>query len=137
MSKLIRNELEIGDFEETFSNNSSRLVLGYIKNEVKQFKIFTVNRIQIIKENLNVNQWKYVSRKNNPLYDDSRGLDATNISKVTYWFSCPEFLWQPEVEWDSDTDFEVHDSNDPEVCHHLAVNTTIFQENDFLVNLEE
>ena len=34
MSKLIRNELEIGDFEEAFWTNS-RVVLGYIQNEVK------------------------------------------------------------------------------------------------------
>ena len=91
MSKLIRNELEIGEFEETFWANS-RVVLGYIKNEVKRFKTFIVNRIQITKENLNVNQWKYVSTKSNPADDGSRELYATNSNKVTCWFSGPEFL---------------------------------------------
>ena len=124
MSKLIRNELEIGDFEETFWTDI-RAVLGYVKNEVKQFKNFIANRIQIIKENSNVNQWKYISTKNGPTDDCSRGLDATNINKVTHWFSGPEFLWQPEAEWDIDAEFEVHDSDDSEVCHHLAVNMTI------------
>ena len=120
MSKLIRNELEIGDFEETFWTDI-RVVLGYIKNKVKQFKIFMAKRIQIIKENSNVNQWKYISTKNDP----TRGLDATNMNKVTCWFSGPEFLWQPEAEWDIDAEFEVHDSDDSEVCHHLAVNMTV------------
>ena len=109
MSKLIRNVLEIGDFEETHWTGS-RVVLGYIENEVKRFKIFVVKRIQIIKENSNVNQWKYVSTKSNPINDDSRGLNATNINKITGWFSCPEFLWEPEAEWDIDTDFEAPDS---------------------------
>ena len=109
MSKLIRNVLEIGDFEETHWTGS-RVVLGYIENEVKRFKIFVVKRIQIIKENSNVNQWKYVSTKSNPINDDSRGLNATNINKITGWFSCPEFLWEPEAEWDIDTNFEAPDS---------------------------
>ena len=98
MSKLIRNELEIEGFEETFSTDS-RVVLGYIKDEVKQFKMFVANKIQIIKENSNVNQWKHISTKNKHAGDGSRGLDATNFNKVTHWFSSPEFLWQPEAEW--------------------------------------
>ena len=98
MSKLIRNELEIEDFEETFSTDS-RVVLGYIKDEVKRFKIFVANKIQIIKENFNVNQWEHISTKYNPADDGSRGLYATNFNKVTHWFSGPEFLWQPEAEW--------------------------------------
>ena len=53
------------------------------------------------------NQWEY-----NVANDGSRGLDATNINKVTCWFSGPEFLWLTEAEWAIDTDFEVHDSDD-------------------------
>ena len=74
MSKLIRNELEIGDFEEAFWTNS-RVVLGYIQMK-SSFKIFAANKIQIIKVNSNVNQWKYISTKNNPADVDSRGLDT-------------------------------------------------------------
>lgn len=55
LSKLIRNELEIRDFEETFCINV-RVVLVYIKNKAKQFKIFVASRTQITKENSNVNQ---------------------------------------------------------------------------------
>ena len=35
------------------------------------------------------------------------------------------------------TDFEVSDNDDSEIRHHLAVNTTIVQENDLLGNLQE
>ena len=84
-----------------------------------------------------MNQWKYVSTKSNPVYDASRGLNATNINKIARWFSCPEFLWEPEAEWDTDTDFEAHDSGNSEICHHLEVNVIIIQENDLLGNLEK
>ena len=49
ISRLIWNELETGDFEETFWTDS-RIVLGSLKNKVKRFKTFIGNRIQIIKE---------------------------------------------------------------------------------------
>ena len=90
LSKLIRNELEIRGFEETFCTNV-RVVLVYIKNKAKQFKIFVASRTQITKENSNVNQWKYVSTKENSTDDGWRGLDATNSNKVICWFSGPEF----------------------------------------------
>ena len=136
MSKLIRNDLEIGDFEETFWTDS-KVVLDYIKNEVKQFKIYVANRIHIIKENSNVNQWKYISTKINPADDGSSGLDATTIAIVISRFSCPECLWQPEAEWDTSADFEIHDSDDSDVRHYLEVDTTIVQENNLLSNFEE
>ena len=62
MSKLIRDELEIGDFEEKFWTDS-KVLLGIIKKEIKRFKIFAPNRIQIIKENSNVNQWMRANKK--------------------------------------------------------------------------
>ena len=59
MSKLIKKELDIEDHEETYWTDS-KLILGYINNEVKRFKIFMANRVQTIKENSNVEQWKYI-----------------------------------------------------------------------------
>ena len=96
ISRLIWNELENGDFEETFWTDS-RVVLVSLKNKVKPFKTFIGNINQIIKESSNVNQWKYVSTKRNPADDGSKELDAINSNKVTCCFSGPEFLWQPEA----------------------------------------
>ena len=98
MSKLIKRELDIEDYEETYWTDS-KVILGYINNEVKCFKIFVANRIQTIKENLNIKQWKFISSKDNPADDGSRGLDATKFNKVSHWFNGPAFLWKPESEW--------------------------------------
>ena len=48
----------------------SRVVLGYIANDTKAFKIFVINRVHIIQENGNVKQQKYVPSNENPA-DDS------------------------------------------------------------------
>ena len=65
MSKLIKKELDIKDYEETYWTDS-KVILGYINNEVKRFKIFVANRVLTIKESSNVEQWKYISSKDNP-----------------------------------------------------------------------
>ena len=44
---------------------------------------------------------------NSPADDGSRELNPTNINKAAYWLSGLDLLWQPEAEWDIDTDFEV------------------------------
>ena len=97
ISKLIKRELDIEDYEETYWTDS-KVILGYISNEVRRFKIFVANRIQKIKENSNIEQWKFISSKENPADDGSRGLDATKVNKVTHWFNGPAFLWKPESE---------------------------------------
>ena len=56
ISKLIREELQYSIDKEYFWTDS-QVVLGYLQNESKRFKIFVANRIQIIKEHSVVGQW--------------------------------------------------------------------------------
>ena len=97
MSKLIKKELDIEDYEKTYWTDI-KVILGYINNEVKSFKIFVSNRVQTIKENSNIKQWKHISSKDNPPDDGSRDLDATKVNKVTRWFNGPDFFWKPGSE---------------------------------------
>ena len=59
--KFLGKELNIDCLQETFWSDS-KVVLGYIKNTTKKFKIFADKRIQQIHENSEVNQWRYVPR---------------------------------------------------------------------------
>ena len=43
------------------------MVLGYIRNEVKRFKIFVANRVQLIRKKSGLNQWRYIETKKNPV----------------------------------------------------------------------
>ena len=75
---LIRRKLYIEWKNETFWTDS-KVVLGYINNNTKTFKIFVANRIQQIHEGSNVSQWRYVPSKMNPADDASRRLDANPL----------------------------------------------------------
>ena len=83
MSQLIKRELELNDVTSIGEHvwTDSQVVLGYINNESKRFKVFVAKRVQLIHDNSNTNQWHYVNTKNNPSDDASRGLNETNKKK--------------------------------------------------------
>ena len=49
---------------------------------MKQTKVFVTNRVQLIRENSDVNQWKYIETKKNPADYTSRGLTSSYSQKV-------------------------------------------------------
>ena len=95
------------------------------------------NRIQTIKENSNVEQWKYIASKDNPADDGSRGLDATKVNKVTRWSNGPAFLWKPESEWTISAEFQPPNEKDTEVRKEVTVNATGTEMYNILDTLEE
>ena len=65
MLQIIKRELELHDVTSIRKNfwTDSQVVLGYINNESKRFKVFVANRVQLIHDNSNTNQWHYVDTK--------------------------------------------------------------------------
>ena len=98
MSQLIKKELELNDVKSIREHfwPDSQLVVSYINIESKKFKKFVGNSVQLIYDNSNTNQWRYIDTKSNPADDASRGLNVTNTNKVQSWYNGPAFLWQPE-----------------------------------------
>ena len=74
------------------------VILDYVNNEVKPFKIFVANMVQTIKENSKKKHWNYISSTNNPISNGSRGLDTTKVIKVTRSFNGAALLWKPVSE---------------------------------------
>ena len=70
----LRQELDMEVHDEVFWTDS-RVVLGYIQNTKKRFKTFFANHIHQIKSYTDVSQWQYISAKENPADDYSRGLE--------------------------------------------------------------
>ena len=75
---FLKKELKIDCFHETYWSDS-KVVLGYIRNNAKKFKIFVANKIQQIQEHSEVEQWTYVPTKINPADYASHGLSATSL----------------------------------------------------------
>ena len=122
MAKLLKKKLNIDCLQETFWSDS-KVVLGYIRNTTKKFKIFVANRIQQIHENSGVNQWRYVPSKDNPADHASCGLiDANSRGKCSAWVNGPQFLWEPEHTWPVEKGVQMVSDMDVEVKYSLKVN---------------
>ena len=84
---------------------------------------------QTIKENSehrkyrNIEQWKYISSKDNPVDDGSRDLDATRVNRLIRWFNGPAFLQRPESEWIISAELQPPNEQDPAVRNQVIVNT--------------
>ncbi|XP_057290844.1 uncharacterized protein LOC130613498 [Hydractinia symbiolongicarpus] len=115
MSKVIKKELTYPINNEFFWTDS-QVVLSYICNSEKRFKIFVANRIQIIKDHSDVNQW-------------------ADQDKAEIWFNGPSFLWQPRHVWKQpDVAAEISE-DDPEVKKSVHVNMNTIQD-DVLSRIE-
>ena len=78
---MLRDELDIHISSKVFWTDS-HVVLGYINNVSRRFKIFVANRVQLIRDNTNIEQWHYISTHDNPADDASRGLDSENPGRI-------------------------------------------------------
>lgn len=123
VSEQLRRELDINISKEVFWTDS-RVVLGYISNDVKRFHVFVANRVQEIQEKSSVKQWRYVDTKTNPADDASRGVRPREFSK-SKWMAGPDFLWKDEAEWEtSSAEVIVSPSEeDPEVKKTVSLAT--------------
>ena len=123
--KFIKKELQLECTHETFWTNN-KVILGYIQNNTKSFKIFEANRIHQIHESYRVGQWRYVPSKLNPADHASRVLGiADPAGQTSTWIHGPKFLWQKENTCPRQNSYDICTCDeDPEVKHSLKTNLT-------------
>lgn len=93
----------------------SKIVLGYIQNETKNFSTYVANRQSECRRLAPPDRWRHIPGPINVSDDASRGLQMNNISNSHRYFTGPDFLCQPESEWPGiPSDISVS-SNDPEL----------------------
>lgn len=98
---MIKREMNM-ELDETVFWTDSQTVLKYIANETARYPVFVTNRLSIIRDGSETNQWKYIPTKLNPADHASRGLDASELTKKKEWLEGPEFLKQSEEIWPSE-----------------------------------
>lgn len=116
------SELDIPLGKSTFWTDSM-LVLQYINNCHKRFKVFVANRVADIQRRTEANQWKYVPSCENPADDVSRGMSAKEMVENSRWVRGPVYLWYSEQYWpklnvESGLDLL---EGDPEICKKSTV----------------
>ena len=111
---MLRQELDIPLLPSTFWTDST-IVLAYLRNEARRFKVFVANRVGEITRNSSVQQWRHIEGVINPADVLSRGSDANTVPDS--WYSGPSFLATHQSEW---PDMSVVAcpalDSDPEVC---------------------
>ena len=61
---------------EEFYWSDYQVVLGYLKNDIKQIKVFVANRVLLIRDHLYIDQRYYGNTAESPADFASRGLDV-------------------------------------------------------------
>ena len=90
-----QEELNYANLRQYFWTDSN-VALGYINNDTKILHGFVANRVQVIRSNTDIKEWRYINTKNNPADHAYRGLNAEQLMKSN-WFSGPAFLWEKEI----------------------------------------
>ena len=70
----------------------SMTVLGYIRNTTSRYKSFVANRLAVIHDLSEVNQWRHIEGTSNPADLASRGIAATDEDMLNLWLNGPAFL---------------------------------------------
>ena len=102
ISNVLSRELNLTIDKFVFWTDSTS-VLKYIANESTRFHTFVANRVSVIREVTNVDQWRYVESEKNPADYASRGLSVNKMLECKDWFDGPDFIWKSESEWPSAT----------------------------------
>ena len=90
-SALLQKKPQVLSVRETFWTYSE-VVLGYIRNESRKFKVFVANRTEMISDHTDIQQWHYIRIKNNSADYSSRSSGVGNDQAIQKWFREPSFL---------------------------------------------
>ena len=126
---LVKSELAVQGLTDTYWIDN-KVVLGYIHNETRRFRIFVANRTRKIRDNTDKSQWRYISTSDNPGDDASRGLLFDDQDKIERWFNGPEFLHLPESLWPTQDKVDQILETDPELKVKVSVNATTLHSSD-------
>lgn len=77
----------------------STVVLGWLKTDVRQLKMFVCNRVNEINELTCGFQFRHVPTSMNPADLASRGVDPQDLSSSSLWWEGPPFLKEEQSQW--------------------------------------
>ena len=126
LDKVLKRELDLPLAEKSVFWTDSTSVLRYIRNETKRFHTFVANRIAIIRDGSDPDQWRHVGGDLNPAYDLSRGLSAEALLSSDRWIKGPALLWEQRERWPQDPlSLDSISGADPEVKVDVNVHATV------------
>ena len=125
LAKMIADEHKFEITRRVFWSDS-KTVLYWIKKDPREFKIFVTNRLEEIRSNSLVTEWKWVPTKENPA-DDGTRFTPDALNKDSRWVLGPTFLKLPECRWPSESLSHKLDKGASELREttHIVTYTTV------------
>ena len=108
-----------------------------MNNERKRFHAFVANRVKIICDHTDVEQWRYVPSKINPADHASRGTTGKQCTEAKDWLKGSKFLWDSERKFPSENVSTEIDENDKGVKKIFATEVTPLREDNHVLALLE
>ena len=132
LSVILDRELSYTGVRHYFWTDS-QIVLGYLNNEARKFKIFVANRVQEIQDASSPSQWRYIPGPNNPADLASRGVSAGKLMEHGLWYHGPQFLKQRDLELTSNNNQEI---NLDDVELRKVISHAVISENTNICNYD-
>ena len=136
IAAMLVEELKIPDLNVYYWIDN-KIVLGYIFNEKRRYRIYVANRVQLIDQYTVKEQWNYVETKDNPGDLASRGISTKETEKIDVWLNGPLFLREKDESWKSSKPEVEIRQDDNEVMSKVVVNATSIKQGSVLDILEE
>ena len=115
----------------------NKVVLGYIFNGKRRYRIYVANRVLLIDRYTTKEQWRYIKTEDNPADLASRGISVRETEKVDLWLNAPRFLREKDDSWKyAQPEVEIS-ADDKEVMIKAVVNATSVKKCSVLESLEE
>ena len=87
------------DFRHVWMFSDSLTVLNWIRDYDRRFKTFENFRVQRIRTLTKLSEWRHVPTLQNPADICSKGLDADDTKRFSFYHQGPAFLRADEAEW--------------------------------------
>ncbi|XP_041432389.1 uncharacterized protein LOC121398035 [Xenopus laevis] len=124
LAELITSGMGL-EIEEVEFHTDSKVVLGYICNEIRRFYVYVSNRVLRIRRSTSPQQWHYVPTQHNPADYATRSVAACHL-KATTWFTGPAFLYRSTACNIGCDTFELIDPDaDEEIRPEVSVLNTV------------
>ena len=111
----------------------STSTLKYINNETTRYNVFVANRLTVIHDGSDKEQWRYVPSTLNVADMVSRGT----LQDIEVWKHGPSFLWRTSEHWPKTPELGRVPADDPEVKVVRSTSTAVVMREDVSGDAEE
>ena len=93
LGAMIKDEMTI-KISKSLYWTDSKILLAYLRNENKRFKVYVANRVGTILRHSSAREWLYVPSHENPADVTTKGCTVSDLPES--WINGPEFLKVPQ-----------------------------------------